>query len=75
MLRRLPGSLQVGKVYIPASAPVLSAYGMLNTDIKYDFFRSYPVSLDRLALNELRAILDELGEQGRDKLLCPGRCR
>ena len=64
--------LQVGKVYIPASAPVLSAYGMLNTDIKYDFFRSYPVSLDRVELDELRAILDELGDQGRDKLADQG---
>ena len=64
--------LQVGKVYIPASAPVLSAYGMLNTDIKYDFFRSYPVSLDRVELDELRAILDELGYQGRDKLADQG---
>ena len=64
--------LQVGKVYIPASAPVLSAYGMLNTDIKYDFFRSYPVSLDRLDLNELRTILDELGTQGQEKLLEQG---
>ena len=64
--------LQVGKVYIPASAPVLSAYGMLNTDIKYDFFRSYPMSLDRVELNELRAILDELGYQGRDKLADQG---
>ena len=60
--------LQVAKVYIPASAPVFSAYGMLNTDIKYDFFRSYPVSLDRLDLNELRSILGELAAQGRDKL-------
>ncbi len=64
--------LQVAKVYIPASAPVLSAYGMLNTDIKYDFFRSYPVSLNRLDLDELRAILDELGTQGRDKLSSQG---
>ena len=64
--------LQVKKVYIPASAPVLSAYGMLNTDIKYDFFRSHPVSLDRLALDELRAILDELGAQGREKLSAQG---
>ena len=64
--------LQVEKVYIPASAPVLSAYGMLNTDIKYDFFRSYPVSLDRIDLSELRAILDELGGQGRDKLSTQG---
>ena len=64
--------LQVGKVYIPASAPVLSAYGMLNTDIKYDLFRSYPVSLDRMDLNELRSILDELGAQGREKLSAQG---
>ena len=64
--------LQVGKVYIPASAPVLSAYGMLNTDIKYDLFRSYPVSLDRLDLDELQAILDELGTQGQQKLLEQG---
>ena len=60
--------LEVSKVYIPASAPVLSAYGMLNTDIKYDFFRSYPVSLDRLDLDELRSILDDLASQGRAKL-------
>ena len=64
--------LQVGKVYIPASAPVLSAYGMLNTDVKYDFFRSYPVSLDRLDLSEMRVILDELGTQGQEKLLEQG---
>ena len=64
--------LQIGKVYIPASAPVLSAYGMLNTDIKYDFFRSYPVSLERLDLRELRVILDELAAQGREKLLSQG---
>ena len=64
--------LEISKVYIPASAPVLSAYGMLNTDIKYDYFRSYPVSLDRLDLSELRAILDELATQGRDKLLGQG---
>ena len=61
--------LQVENVYIPASAPVLSAYGMLNTDIKYDFSRSYPVSLDSLDLAELGAILAELEGQGREKLL------
>ncbi len=64
--------LQVAKVYIPASAPVLSAYGMLNTDIKYDFFRSHPVSLEQMDLNELRSILDELGAQGRGKLSAQG---
>ncbi len=64
--------LQVGKVYVPASAPVLSAYGMLNTDVKYDYFRSYPVSLERLDLRELKVILDELAAQGLEKLLSQG---
>ena len=64
--------LQVEKVYIPASAPVLSAYGMLNTDIKYDFSRSYPVSLDRLDLEGLRHILEELASEGSEKLLSQG---
>ena len=64
--------LQVDKVYVPASAPVLSAYGMLNTDIKYDFSRSYPVSLDRLDPDELRTILGELATQGGEKLLAQG---
>ena len=45
---------------------------MLNTDIKYDLFRSYPISLDRMDLNELRSILDELGTQGQDKLSAQG---
>ena len=64
--------LQVEKVYIPASAPVLSAYGMLNTDIKHDFSRSYPVSLDRANLDEVRTILLELEYQGREKLSTHG---
>ena len=64
--------LQIEKVYIPSSAPVLSAYGMLNTDIRYDYFRSHPVSLDRIDFTELRAILAELASEGRDKLLSQG---
>ena len=64
--------LRVNRVYIPASAPVLSAYGMLNTDIKYDFSRSWPVSLDRLDLGEMRSRLDELASLGREKLLDQG---
>ncbi len=64
--------LQVDRVYIPASAPVMSAYGMLNTDVKYDLSRSYPASLDRMNLAELRRILEELASQGREKLLAQG---
>ena len=60
--------LQVDKVYIPAAAPVLSAYGMLSTDLKYDFSRSYPASLEGINLTAVRSIMAELEDQGREKL-------
>ena len=64
--------LQVDKVYIPAAAPVLSAYGMLCTDLKYDFSRSYPASLERIDLNGVRSIIAELEDEGREKLRAQG---
>ena len=60
--------LQVERVYIPSAAPVLSAYGMLCTDLKYDFSRSHPVSLDAIDLVEVRSILAGLEAEGRRKL-------
>ena len=64
--------LQVENVYIPAAAPVLSAYGMLSTDLNYDFSQSYPASLDRVDLNTVRSILEDLEAHGRDKLHAQG---
>ncbi|MEE9198688.1 MAG: hydantoinase B/oxoprolinase family protein, partial [Dehalococcoidia bacterium] len=65
---RVARQLQIRKVYIPAAAPVLSAYGMLNTDLRYDFSRSCPASLDGIDLNTVRSIAQELEDQGRAKL-------
>ncbi len=60
--------LEIEKVFIPAAAPVLSAYGMLTTDLKYDFSQSYPASLDAIDLDAVRSITAELEAQGRAKL-------
>ncbi len=60
--------LQIERVHIPAAAPVLSAYGMLSTDLQYDLSQSHPASLGDLHLDAVRAILDELESQGREKL-------
>ena len=60
--------LEIEKVYIPAAAPVLSAYGMLNTDLRYDFSRSYPASLDTIDLGTVRSILEELAAEGTQRL-------
>ena len=64
--------LRVDKVHLPAAGPVLSAYGMLCTDLKYDFSRSYPASLDGIDLQTVRSILIGLESQGREKLRAQG---
>ena len=69
---RVARQLQIGKVHIPAAAPVLSAYGMLSTDLKYSFSRSYPASLETINLDALRSILAELESEGRAKLFAQG---
>ena len=60
--------LQVERVYTPAAAAVLSAYGMLSTDLQYDYSRSYPSSLDSIDLGMVRRITGELEAEGRAKL-------
>ena len=69
---RVARELHIQRVYLPAAGPVLSAYGMLATDLQYDLSRSYPASLDRVDLREVRSIVNELEEQGRSKLLEQG---
>ena len=69
---RVARELRVEEVHIPAAGPVLSALGMLSTDLQYDLSRSSPASLDRVDLKEVRSILAELEEEGRDRLLQQG---
>ena len=64
--------LQIKRVYVPAAGPVLSAYGMLSTDLRYDSSRSYPASLDGMDLDAVRSILAELGDAGRQRLHAQG---
>ena len=69
---RVARQLDVGKVYVPGPAAVLSAYGMLSTDLQYDFSRSYPATLDRVDLDAVRSIMRELEAEGRRKLYAQG---
>ena len=69
---RVAKQLQIEKVYIPAAAPVLSAFGMLSTDLQYDFSRSHPASLDGIDLDTVRSIMSEMETQGKAKLLDQG---
>ena len=69
---RVARQLQMAKVHIPAAAPVLSALGMLSTDLKYSFSRSYPATLDGIDLGAVRSILEELEAQGRERIHAQG---
>ena len=64
--------LRIEKVYVPAAAPVFSAFGMLSTDLQYDFSLSHPASFDRIDLQAVRSILNDLETQGREKLRAQG---
>jgi len=64
--------LQVGKVIIPAAAAVLSAHGMLATDLKYDYSRSHPAALLGMDLGSIRSLVAGMESEGQDKLLAQG---
>ena len=51
---------------------MLSAYGMLNTDLQYAFSRSYTASLDQVDLAAVRVLTAELEAQGRARLHAQG---
>ncbi|MBI4641819.1 MAG: hydantoinase B/oxoprolinase family protein, partial [Candidatus Tectomicrobia bacterium] len=65
---RVARQLQIKKILIPAAAPVLSAYGMLSTDLRYDFSQSYTVSLQHLDLEKVKAIYKEMESKGIARL-------
>ena len=54
----------IGRVYLPSAAPVLSAYGMLASDLRYDFAQSFTASLDVVDLDEVRRLTDHMADQG-----------
>ncbi len=60
--------LHVEKVIIPAAAAVLSAHGMLSTDLKYDYSRSHPTPLLGMDLDAVKALVEGMESDGRQKL-------
>ena len=54
----------ISRIHLPSAAPVLSAYGMLASDLRYDFAQSFTASLDVVDLDEVRRLADQMAEQG-----------
>ncbi len=54
----------ISRIHLPSAAPVLSAYGMLASDLRYDFAQSFTASLDVVDLDEVRRLTDHMADQG-----------
>ena len=58
----------ISRVYLPSAAPVFSAYGMLASDLRYDYAQSFTASLEVVDLDEIRRMTDQLASQGISQL-------
>jgi N-methylhydantoinase A len=60
--------LGISAVIIPRDASIFTAAGVIFSDLRHDFVQTYFATLDRLDLDRLRAIFDDLTARGRRAL-------
>ena len=60
--------LEIRRVVVPTVASVLSAWGMLATDLRYELVRSHVTELRRAKPSALRHLFDTLEREGRKRL-------
>jgi N-methylhydantoinase A len=60
--------LEIRRVVVPSVAAVLSAWGMLATDLRYELVRSYVSEVSRLRAPTLRRLFAALETEGRRRL-------
>ena len=58
-------ALEIKRVYIPTTAALLSAFGWLSTDLRYDFVRSKFMYTSEVDLDFLNGIFREMEEEAR----------
>ncbi|MBM3959690.1 MAG: hydantoinase/oxoprolinase family protein [SAR202 cluster bacterium] len=61
-------TLEIGRVVVPDVAPVLSAWGMLGSDVRYELVRSHVGEAGLLPARRLRSLLHRLEAEGRKRL-------
>ncbi|MEP2028190.1 MAG: hydantoinase/oxoprolinase family protein [Paracoccaceae bacterium] len=64
--------LDVRRVIIPRQAAVLSAWGMLATDLRYDFVRTCVKNVKTMAADDLRALFEDMEAEGRARVKAAG---
>lgn len=60
--------LGINQVLVPSAAGVLSAYGILVSDIKYGFSRSFPTASDHFDFNGVQSVLSGLLDESQEYL-------
>ncbi len=60
--------LEIGRVIVPRVAAVLSAWGMLATDLRYELVRTRVSDVQQLSAADLRAVFAEMEATGRARL-------
>src|SRR2546423_1245013 len=60
--------LEIRRVIVPSMAAVLSAWGMLATDLRYELVRSHVSDVRRLTAAALRRLFASLEKEGRKRL-------
>ncbi len=60
--------LEITRVVVPRVASVLSAWGMLATDLRYEFVRTHVGEARRVGAARLRRLLQQMETEGRRRL-------
>ena len=61
--------LEVKRVVVPNVASVLSAWGMLASDLRFEMVRSHVSEASGMSPQDLREVLDRMEDEGRDRLV------
>ena len=69
---RVAREIGISRVLIPPAGPVLSAFGMMASDLKHDLALSHPSSLSTVDLDGLRSAFESLTESGRERIRAAG---
>ena len=69
---RIAREIGISRVIIPPAGPVLSAFGMMASDLKHDLALSHPCSLSSVELDELRSAFETLTADGRERIRYAG---
>ena len=64
--------LDIKRVIVPRPAAVLSAWGMLATDLRYDYVRTAVKDVRTMAPAELRGLFDDMENEGRNRVADAG---